>query len=118
MQESILEAYRKVDNLDERTKTKRKNRTVGPGSYKEELFQDNNTKKGESEGIRELPYKQSKILKVAEVCGVKLPNADRSRNYTSGTFGSCGIDWCREQYNTNTVLLDAVSLVVVGLTHM
>ena len=26
------------------------------------------------------------------MCGVELPNADRSRNYTSGTFGSCGID--------------------------
>ena len=67
-QESILEAYRKVDNLDERTKTKRKNRTVGPCSYEEEQFQDNNTKKGKSEGIRELPDKQAKILKVAEVC--------------------------------------------------
>ena len=60
---------------------------------------------------------QAKILKVAEVCGVELPNAHQSMNYTSGTFGSCGIDWCREQYNTNKVLLDAVSQVVVGMTH-
>ena len=56
-------------------------------------------------------------MKVAEVCGVELPNANQSRNYTSGTFGSYGIDWCREQYNMNKILLDAVSHVVVGLTH-
>ena len=56
-------------------------------------------------------------MKVAEVCGVELPNAHRSMNYTSATFGSCGIDWCREQYNTNKILLDAVSQVVVGMMH-
>ena len=59
--------------------------------------------------------KEEKILKVAELCGAELPNPDRSMNYTSGSFSSCGIGWCREQYNTNKALLDAVSTVVVGM---
>ena len=87
-QQVVQEVYSKVEDLDERTNTKRKNRTVGPGSYEEEQFQDNNTKKGKSKGIQELPNRQAKILKVAEVCGVELPNAHQGMNYTSATFGS------------------------------
>ena len=49
--------------------------------------------------------------------GVELPHPDRSKNYTSGSFSSCGLSWCREQYNTNKALLDAVSQMVVGMTH-
>ena len=56
--------------------------------------------------------KEEKILKVAEVCGAELPHPDRSMNYSGGSFSSCGISWCREQYNTNKALLDAVSTVV------
>ena len=68
--------------------------------------------------IGELSEKET-ILKVAELVGVELPNPDRSRTYSSGSFSSCGMTWCREQYNCNTnkTLLDAKSQVVVGMTH-
>ena len=36
-------------------------------------------------------------------------------NYTGGIFSTCGMSWCREKYNTNKTLLDAVSTVVVGM---
>ena len=67
--------------------------------------------------IGKLSEKEETILKVAEVVGVELPHPDRSKNYTSGSFSSCGLSWCREQYNTNKALLDAVSQMVVGMTH-
>ena len=54
-------------------------------------------------------------MKVAEVCGVDLPYADRSKNFTSGTFETCGTTWCREQYGTTKALLDGVSQTVLGL---
>ena len=34
-------------------------------------------------------------------------------NYGSGTFASRSTDWCKEQYNTGKVLLDAVAKLVV-----
>ena len=55
-------------------------------------------------------------MKVAELCRVELPNPDSS-NYDSGSFGSFKMSWCRGQYNTNKALSDAVSQVVVGMTH-
>ena len=48
---------------------------------------------------------------------MEFPNPDRSRNYSSGSFSSCGMGWCREQYNTNKALLDVVSKVVVGMSQ-
>ena len=62
-QKLLQEAYTKVEDLDERTNTKQKHRTVGPGSYEEEQFQDKNSKKVKSAGIRKLPEKEAKILK-------------------------------------------------------
>ena len=58
-----------MEDLDEHTNTKQKNRTVGLGSYEEQQFQDKNSKKGKSLDIRKLSEKEAKILKVAEVCG-------------------------------------------------
>ena len=75
-QQVVQEVYSKMEDLDERTNTKRKNRTVGLGSYEEEQFQDNNTLKGKSEGIRELPDKQAKFLKLAEVSQVVVGMTD------------------------------------------
>ena len=89
----MVEAYSKVEDLERRTKSKRKIRTVEPGGYAEEQLQDDTTKKGKTEGIPKLSEKdpEEKILKIAEVCGVELPNPDRSKNYSSGSFGLCGI---------------------------
>ena len=63
---------------------------------------------------RKLSEKEETILKVAELVGVELPNPDRSRNYSSGSFSSCGMGWCREQYNTNKALLDAARVASGG----
>ena len=118
-QASVTEAYKAVDDLEELTRSKRKNRTVVESSSGDvpEEFDNNKPKKGKSASIGKLSEKEETILKVAEVVGVELPNPDRSKNYTSGSFSSCGLSWCREQYNTNKALLDAVSQMVVGMTH-
>ena len=115
----MTEAYKALDDLEELTRSKRKNRTVQQYSCGDvpEQFNDNNPKKGKSATSGKLSEKEETILKVAELVGVELPNPDRSMNYSSGSFGSCGMSWCREQYNTNKALLDAVSQVVVGMAH-
>ena len=118
-QASVTEAYKAVDDLEELTRSKCKNRTVveySCGDVPEE-FDDNNPKKGKSATSGKLSEKEETILKVAKMVGVELPNPDRSRNYSTGSFSSCWIGWCREQYTTNKALLDAVSQMVVGMTH-
>ena len=57
-------------------------------------------KKGKVDEVAHLSEKDQKILKVAELCGVDLPYADRRKNFTSGTFETCGTTWCRKQYGT------------------
>ena len=117
--EGVVEAVRNVKDLDARTRSKRKNRACEPERYAgdpSDVSDAENCQKGKSvSGSRSLSEKEEKILKVAEVCGAELPHPDRSMNYSSGSFSSCGISWCREQYNTNKALLDAVSTVVVGM---
>ena len=53
-------------------------------------------------------------MKVAEVCGAAQRRPEQELHKWDLRFGK---DWCREQYNTNKILLDAVSQVVVGMTH-
>ena len=92
-QVSVTEAYKAVDDLEELTRSKRKNRTViesSSGDVPEE-FDDNKPKKGKSASIGKLSEKEETILKVPEVVGVELPNPDRSMNYSSGNFSSCGM---------------------------
>ena len=66
-------------------------------------------KKGKVNEFAQLSEREQKILQVVEVCGVDLPYADRSKNFTSGTFETSGTSWCREQYVTTKALLDGVS---------
>ena len=117
--EGVVEAVRNVKDFDARTRSKRKNRACEPERYEgdpSDVCDAENCQKGKSVlGSRSLSEKEEKILKVAEVCGAELPHPDRSMNYSGGSFSSCGISWCREQYNTNKALLDAVSTVVVGM---
>ena len=54
-------------------------------------------------------------MQLAEICGVELPFPDRSKNFTTGTFETCGTTWCREQYGTTKALLDGVAQTVLGL---
>ena len=74
------------------TSTKRKNRTSEPGKYAAHPFgvpDSESCKKGNFKTVlrgKNLSEKEEKILKLAELCGVDLPNPDRSVNYTSGIF--------------------------------
>ena len=68
-------------------------------------------KKGKVDEVVQLSEKEQKILKVAKVCGVDLPYADRSKNFMSETFGTCGTTWCRgtvPQKHCLTVLAQTV----------
>ena len=116
---SVTEAYTAVENLEQRTKRKRKNRAVvaGQNADNPENVEAMEPNKGKVSEPGKLSEKEETRLKVAQLVGVELPNPDRSRNYSSGSFSSCGMGWCREQYNTNKALLDAVSQVVVGMSH-
>ena len=93
----MTEAYTAVENLEQRTKTKRKNRTVVAGRFEDvsEELEANKPKRGKSTSTGTLSEKEETILKVAELVGVELPNPDRSTNYNSGSFGSCRMSWCR-----------------------
>ena len=81
---------------------KQKNRTVVAGTFPDcpEKVEAMKPKKGKSSVTGKISEKEETILKVAELVEVELPNQDRSRNYSSGSFSSCGMGWCREQYNT------------------
>ena len=59
--------------------------------------------------------KEQKIMQLAEICGVELPYADRSKNFKTGTFETCSTTWCREKYGTTKALLDGVAQTVLGL---
>ena len=59
--------------------------------------------------------KEAKIKQLAEICGVELPFPNRSKNFTSGSFKTCGTSWCREQYRTTKALFDDVAQTVLGL---
>ena len=54
-------------------------------------------------------------MQLAEICGVELPFPDRSKNFTSRLFETCGTSWCREQYRTTKALLNGVAQTVLGL---
>ena len=99
--EGVVEAVRNDKDLDECTSTKRKNRACEPGRYAvvpSHVSDAENCQKGKNvPGSRSLSEKEEKIPMVAEVCGTELPNPDRSMNYSSGSFLSCGIAWCREE---------------------
>ena len=68
----MTEAYQTVDGLEDRSRTKRKNRTVVVGSFADlpEEFEDNKPKKGKNASIGKLSEKEETILKVAELVGV------------------------------------------------
>ena len=88
-----MEAYTAVENLEQRTKTKRKNRTVVAGTFPDdpEKVEAMKPKQGKISEPGKLSEKEETVLKVAELVGVELPNPDRSRNYSSGSFSSCGM---------------------------
>ena len=98
--EGVVEAVRNFKDLDERTSTNRKNRACEPGRFAVDpldVCDAENCQKGKSvSGSWDLSEKEEKRLKVAELCGAELPNPDRSMNYSSDIFSSCGIGWCRE----------------------
>ena len=60
----MAEAYKTVDDLEDRTKTKHKNRTVVLGSFAEKELEDDKTTKRKSEGMFEFSEKEeTKFLK-------------------------------------------------------
>ena len=106
-QQAVVEALQFADNVVGRPSTKQKTRMDAiqtiPNDEKEAnegLTETEGAKKGKRHEFAQLSEKEQKILQVAEVCGVDLPYADRSKNFTSGTFETSGTSWCREQYVT------------------
>ena len=57
--------------------------------------------------------KEEKIAQIADICGVHFPSEGRSKR--DGTFVSGSAKIVKEQYNRNKALLEAVSLMVVGM---
>ena len=104
---SVTEAYTAVENLEQRTKTKRKNRTVVAGTFADdpEKVEAIKPKKGKSSLAGKLSEKEETILKVAELVGVELANPDKSRNYSSGSFSSCGMVCCKRWWECHIVSL-------------
>ena len=97
-----------VGNPVQLTETKRKTSTVQPGGYVEVEEVDQGKKPKQL-------TKEEKIAQIADICGVQLPSEGRSKNFGDGTFVSGSASSVKEQHNTNKVLLDAVSSMVVGM---
>ena len=105
----VLETLQFACDIVSHTRTKWKTRTAEPNTCLVGDVDADKPKKCKHVVGKQLSEKEE-TLKVVETCGVEKKFREGYELWQ--WFGWCGIDWCREQYNTTKVILD----VAVGWT--